>query len=143
MKKILYLLFSVCIITACSSDDHITYSLSTDPLKGDEVTVDQIIGTYKSYEIVYDNTGNGIAHGFFEDNIELTFNADNTGEEKRNINKIPFTWSYNDRVISFSYSLHKNIRGWFDKSGLKYRTDDVYGSGVKSESIATVTFVKK
>lgn len=140
MKKLLYTLFAVCLFTACSSDDD-TPTPTTEPQKGDAVTTEQIVGTYRASEIKYDNND----FGFFDDKIELTFKADNTGEEwnPRTLAKTPFTWSYNstDRVISFSYSLHQNVKGWFDNSKLKYR-DYVKNNGVTSKSIATHDFVK-
>jgi len=140
MKKILYILFAVCLFTVCSSDDDNTEP-NTDPTKDDVVTTEQIIGTYKASSIKFDNND----LGFFKDNIELTFKADNTGEEwnPRTLDKTPFTWSYNDRVISFSYSLHKNVKGWFEKSSLIFKASYIDENGVQTNGIATHTFVKK
>jgi hypothetical protein len=141
MKKLLYILFSVCLLTACGGNEENSIIPTTEPEKGDAVTTEQIIGTYKASYIKFDNTDEGL----FKDNLELTFNADQTGEERnpRTLEKTPFTWSYNDRVISFSYSLHKNVKGWFDKSNLKYRAYYINSNGKPTERIATHIFVKK
>ena len=140
MKKLLILLLLPLFI-ACSSDEENTSTPTTDPQKGDEVTTEQITGTYKATSIKFDNTGDG----FFKDNLELTFNVDQTGEEwnPRTLEKTPFTWSYRDRIITFSYSLHKNVKGWFDKSNLKYRAYYINSNGNTTEQIATHIFVKK
>lgn len=119
MKKILYILFAVCLFTACSSDDDNT-TPTTDPQKGDDVTIEQIIGKYELSDLNFDN-GN---LGTFEDKIQLTFNADKSGEEfnPRTLKKASFNWSYNNRVINFTHSVHGSVSGWFDKSTLKYKT---------------------
>lgn len=141
MNKLLTLLLFTTLLISCSSDNDNPLNSSTDPQRGDEVTTEQIVGTYKASSIRFDNTG----YGFFSDAIELTFNPDKTGEEwnPRTLAKAPFTWSYSDRVITFSYSLHKNIKGWFDKSNLMYRAYYINSNGNTTEQIATHTFIKK
>lgn len=140
MKKLITLLLLLPFFIACSSDDN-TITPNTEPQKGDDVTTEQITGTYKASSIRFDNTG----YGFFSDAIELTFNSDKTGEEwnPRTLAKVPFTWSYSNRIITFSYSLHKNIKGWFDKSNLMYRAYYINSNGNTTEQIATHTFIKK
>ncbi|MEN9918711.1 MAG: hypothetical protein RL662_1147 [Bacteroidota bacterium] len=58
MKKLLYILFAVCLFIACSSDDDNT-NPTTEPQKGEAVTTEQIVGTYKATSIKFDNTGDG------------------------------------------------------------------------------------
>lgn len=139
MKKLsLLLLLPFFMLLSCSDSDDITPT--TEPEKGDEMTIEQIVGTYVATSIKYDNGANG----FFDDKIELTFNSDYTGEEwnPRTLEKSPFTWAYSDKIISFSYSLHKNVKGWFKNSELKYR-DYGINNGVKDKYIATHTYMKK
>lgn len=133
MKKLFLLLLVLPLLASCSSDDDI--EPTKEPLHGDAVTTEQIVGTYKSASIRLDNTDDGL----FTESIQLTFKADNTGQELNLATQKthPFTWTYSDRVITFSYTLHKNVKGWFDKSELKYR--DYY----KNQYLATFTFAKQ
>lgn len=147
MKKILCILYSVCLLAACSSDDD-TLSPTTDPLKGDPVTTEQIMGEYELRHVVHDNTN----HGIIKDKLRLTIKDDFTCEDfnPRTLDKKQFTWSYSDGIISFSNSLNGQVKGWFDtselwfdKSQLKYRAYYIDGDGTKTNVIVTYTYVKQ
>lgn len=140
MKKLFLLLLVLPFLASCSSDDDIKEP-TKEPLKGDAVTTEQIVGTYKSTSIKLDNTDDGL----FTEVIQLTFNADNTGEELNLTTQKthPFTWTYSDRIITFSYTLHKNVKGWFDKSELKYRDYYIDPEDSKTQYLATFSFSKQ
>lgn len=138
MKKLFLLLLVLPFLASCDDD---IKEPTKEPLKGDAVTTEQIVGTYKSVSIKLDNTDDGL----FKEIILLTFNADNTGEEFNftTQKKHPFTWTYSDRIITFSYTLHKNVKGWFDKSELKYRDYYTDPENSKTQYLATFSFSKQ
>jgi hypothetical protein len=88
---------------------------------GDEMTIEQIIGTYLPTGLRYAEGSIGAWGG--QDDIQLTFNSDYTGEEFNpvTLEKTPFTWSYDKRIICFTHSLHGDVQGWFENGSLKYK----------------------
>lgn len=137
MNKLLTLLLFTTLLISCSSDNDNPLISNTDPQKGDEVTTEQITGKYELSELNFDS-GN---LGTFEDKIQLTFNADKSGEEfnPRTLKKASFSWVYNNRVISFSHSIHGSVNAWFDKTTLKYKT---YAKPEYPNEIGTYSYKK-
>lgn len=135
MKKLFAILLVLPFMFSCSSDNEV--EPTTEPQKGDEVTVEQIVGRYELSGLFFDDGGLGT----YEDKIRLTFNSDNSGEEfnPRTLKKTPFTWSYNDKVINFTHTIHGNINGWFDKKTLKYKA---YAKPEYPKTIGTYSYKK-
>ncbi|MDR2917284.1 MAG: hypothetical protein LBV74_21020 [Tannerella sp.] len=118
MKKFLYILFSVCILTACSSDDD-NPAPNTDPLKGDNISIEQVVGTYEPNRVYFENNSN---NGFFEYNQKLTFNSDKTGYDfTYNEDHSPFTWDLSNNIISFTHSKFGNVKAWIKDNKLSFK----------------------
>jgi hypothetical protein len=125
-------------LIGCTKSEDLT---SVEPRHdGDEMTIEQIVGTYIPAGMLYSHgylSGwGGLNTAGYPEDIQLTFNSDYTGEEFNPVTseKIPFTWSYRDKIISFKHSLHGDIQGWFKNNLLKYKakTNDPNYSGTYS-----------
>lgn len=136
MKKLLSLILLLPLFISCSSDNEITPT--TEPETGDNMTTEQIIGTYILSDLIFDN-GND---GNYNDKIELSFKGNNTLEEfnPRTLERKKYTWSYSNNVISFENTQHGNVLGWFKNGYLKYRT---YAKPNYPDKIGTYTYYKK
>lgn len=117
MKKLLTLILLFPLFISCSSDNEITPT--TEPETGDNMTTEQIIGTY----ILSDLHIEGLNDAMFDEKIELSFKDNNTLEEfnPRTLEKKQYTWTYSNKVISFENTQHGKVQGWFKDSNLKYR----------------------
>ncbi len=116
MKKFIYILLSVCLFTACSSDNPIP---NTDPLKGDDISIEQVVGTYEPNRVYIENNDLNL---IFEYNQNLTFNSDKTGYDFTYIgDHSPFTWDLSNNVISFTHSKYGNVKAWIKDDKLSFK----------------------
>ncbi|MFV0312256.1 MAG: hypothetical protein ACK5KN_11490 [Dysgonomonas sp.] len=136
MKKLLYILFAISLFSACSSDEDTTPT--TEPEIGDNMTIEQIVGTY----ILSDLQFNDGFVGMFNEKIELSFKENNTLEEfnPRTLERKQYTWTYSNKVISFENTQHGKVQGWFKDGYLKYNT---YAKPNYPNNIGTYTYYKK
>lgn len=136
MKKLLTLILLLPLFISCSSDNEITPT--TEPETGDNMTTEQIVGTYILSDLTFDD---GFI-GMFNDKIELSFKDDNTLEEfnPRTLERKKYIWSYSNKVISFENTQHGKVQGWFKDGYLKYRT---YAKPNYPDKIGTYSYYKK
>lgn len=140
MKKLsLLLLIPFFMLLSCSDSDDVTPT--TEPEKGDKVTIEQVVATYELRYVRYDNTSDGI----IKDKLTLTLNEDLTSLDfnPRTLDKKESTWTHTENNITFTNSLHGKVTGWLDKNELKYKAYYIGNNGSKTNDIVTYIYVKQ
>lgn len=136
MKKILYILFAISLFTACSSSEDTIPT--TEPETGDNMTTEQIIGTYHVVDLRVDGFNDLLPNL----DIELIFKNDYILEEL-NLNTLErkqYTWSYSNKIISFENTDNGKVQGWFKNGNLKFKT---YAKPYYPNLIGTFTYSKR
>ncbi|MFV0312190.1 MAG: hypothetical protein ACK5KN_11160 [Dysgonomonas sp.] len=136
MKKLLSLILLFPLFISCSSDNEIIPTI--EPETGDNMTIEQIVGTY----ILSDLHIEGLNDAIFGEKIELSFKENNTLEEfnPQTLERKQYAWTYSNKVISFENTQHGKIQGWFKNGYLKYKT---YAKPNNPNRIGTYTYIKK
>lgn len=136
MKKLLTLILLFPLFISCSSDNEITPT--TEPETGDNMTTEQIVGTYHVVDLRVDGFNDLLPNL----DIELIFKNDYILEELnvKTLERKQYTWSYSNKIISFENTDNGKVQGWFKDGNLKFKT---YAKPYYPNLIGTFTYSKR
>lgn len=136
MKKLLTLILLFPLFISCSSDNEITPT--TEPETGDNMTTEQIVGTYHVVDLRVDGFNDLLPNL----DIELIFKNDYILEELnvKTLERKQYTWSYSNKIISFENTDNGKVQGWFKDGNLKFKT---YAKPHYPNLIGTFTYSKR
>lgn len=141
MKKLIYTLLLLSFLIACSSDDEDkkqTTSTSLEPNKGDDITVQDVVGMYEPYRVYFDNSKD---NAFFEHKQLITFNGDGTGYDfTYDKDHEAFSWSISKNIISFKHSKYGYVKAWKSNDRISFRS--IYAVYNEFTSIAIFEYKK-
>lgn len=119
MKKIISLLLIIPFFLSCSSDEETTNPKSTEPLKGDNITVGDVVGAWKpnrSYLVL----NNEETHFLYKQSF--VFREDMTGYDYTfAFDKSPFTWELKDNIIYFKHSKYGDVKAWMKNNRICFK----------------------